>query len=228
VVPVLEDIMNGARNIILVALAFAIACGAAGVFILVRREAQEVAPATAKVVRHQQSARNTDEPSPPPPPNDPRPAVAEVSAAPAVSAAPQSTPSVTQPKGDAKAPSATRQAGPGGTSRRGPFQDPMARVALGLVGMDPTAEAYWYAAINDPKIPAKERQDLIEDLNEDGLSDPKHPGPVDLPVILNRIGYIEAIGPYAMDQVNADAFAEAYKDLVNLANVALGGGEPVR
>ena len=32
----------------------------------------------------------------------------------------------------------------------------------------------------------------------------------------------------AMDRVNADAFQEAYKDLVNLANVALGGGRPVR
>jgi hypothetical protein len=31
-----------------------------------------------------------------------------------------------------------------------------------------------------------------------------------------------------MDEVNADAFLEAYKDLVNLAAVALGRGEPVR
>ena len=34
--------------------------------------------------------------------------------------------------------------------------------------------------------------------------------------------------PYAMDQVNLDAFQEAYKDLINLANLAMGGGEPVR
>jgi len=31
-----------------------------------------------------------------------------------------------------------------------------------------------------------------------------------------------------MDEVNAVALQEAYKDLVNLANVAMGGGEPVR
>ena len=45
---------------------------------------------------------------------------------------------------------------------------------------------------------------------------------------LSRIELIEGVGPYAMDQNNADAFQEAYKDLVNLANLVLGGGEPVR
>ena len=108
------------------------------------------------------------------------------------------------------------------------MKDPLAREALALVGVDPTAEAYWEAAINDPNLSAHERQDLIEDLNEDGLSDPKHPAPEDLPVILRRIQLIETGGPYAMDQVNADAFQEAYKDLVNLANLAMGGGDPVR
>jgi len=104
----------------------------------------------------------------------------------------------------------------------------MAREALAFVGADPMAEAYWYAAINDPGLPPKERQDLIEDLNEDGLSDPKNPGPEDLPLILSRLRLIEQAGPDAMDQVNAAAFQEAYKDLVNLANLAAGGGEPVR
>ena len=64
---------------------------------------------------------------------------------------------------------------------------------------------------------AEERKDLIEDLNEDGLSDPQHPAPEDMPVILNRIQLIEQLAPDSMDQVNAAAFAEAYKDLVNLA-----------
>ncbi len=44
----------------------------------------------------------------------------------------------------------------------------MAREALALVGLDPGAEEYWYAAINDPDLSAHERSDLIEDLNEDG------------------------------------------------------------
>jgi hypothetical protein len=106
--------------------------------------------------------------------------------------------------------------------------DPLARAALALVGADEWAAIYWYQAINDPNLPANERQDLIEDLNEDGLSDPKHPNVEDLPLIVSRLLIIEEVGPYAMDEVNADAFLEAYKDLMNLANVALGGGEPVR
>lgn len=106
--------------------------------------------------------------------------------------------------------------------------DPVARVALAFVGADPVAEAYWYLAINDPELPPGERQDLIEDLNEDGLSDPKHPTLDDLPLIASRLAIIDSIGSEAMDRANADAFQEAYKDLVNLAAVALGGGEPVK
>jgi hypothetical protein len=103
------------------------------------------------------------------------------------------------------------------------IKDPVARVALGFVGSDPEAEAHWIGAINDPGLSADERQNLIEDLNEDGLSDPKHPGPENLPLILNRIQLIEELAPDAMDQVNADAFREAYKDLVNMLQ-----GRPVQ
>jgi hypothetical protein len=39
---------------------------------------------------------------------------------------------------------------------------------------------------------------------------------------------IEELSPSALDQVNADAFAEAYKDLLNLASLAMGDGRPVR
>jgi hypothetical protein len=109
-----------------------------------------------------------------------------------------------------------------------PPQDPMARAALSFVGADPDAEIYWMGAINDPSLPAEERQNLIEDLNEDGLSDPKHPTLDDLPLIWNRLLLIEQLAPYAMDQVNADAFLEAYKDLINLANLSVGAGEPVK
>ena len=109
-----------------------------------------------------------------------------------------------------------------------PIKDQLAREALAWVGYDEAAEAYWVAAINDPNLAAQERQDLIEDLNEDGISDPKHPTLADLPLILNRLDLVEALAPDAMDEVNADAFLEAYKDLVNLAFVAVGAGEPVR
>jgi hypothetical protein len=97
-------------------------------------------------------------------------------------------------------------------------QDPDARVALSYVGTDPDAEAYWIAAINDPNLPAKERKDLIEDLNEDGLANPRLAAPEDLPVIANRIQLIEELAPLSMDQANYDAFGEAYKDLMNLYN----------
>ena len=109
------------------------------------------------------------------------------------------------------------------TSAKNPAQDPDARAALSLVGANPEAEAYWVSAINDPNLPANERKDLIEDLNEDGLSDPKHPGAEDLPLIVNRLRLIDELAPYALDQVNADAFQEAQKDLL-----AMLDGKPVQ
>lgn len=105
---------------------------------------------------------------------------------------------------------------PAGKSGKPPVQDPAARVALSDVGWDADANAYWASAINDPSLSAHERQDLIEDLNEDGLSDSRHPGPEDLWLIASRVALIEELAPYAMDEVNYKAFAEAYKDLVNL------------
>lgn len=98
---------------------------------------------------------------------------------------------------------------------------------MSLVGIDPEAEAYWLEAIFDASLPAKEREDLMEDLNEDGLSDYKHPGPQDLPVILNRLAIIEEILPHA-DEFMVRHLGEAYKDLVNLASITQGGGLPVR
>ncbi len=129
-----------------------------------------------------------------PPASTPLPAR---SAKPAVSAPPVpdiSAPAVPAPKG-----------------QKAPILDPDARAALSFVGADPVAEAYWLGAINDPTLPAQERQDLIEDLNEDGLSDPHHPGLQDLPLIENRLAILENLEP--MDQVNADAIQEAAKDL---------------
>lgn len=98
-------------------------------------------------------------------------------------------------------------------SRQATLQDPQARQALTLVGADARAEEIWVAAINNPALNAHERQDLIEDLNEEGFADPKHLTPADLPLIENRLRLIERLAPLAMDQVNADAFQEAYKDL---------------
>ncbi len=83
--------------------------------------------------------------------------------------------------------------------------------------MDPSANDYWIQVINDPSIPPEERKDLIEDLNETGFPDPHRPSPDDLPLIMSRMHLIEVIAPFAMDQVNADAFQEAYKDLLSMS-----------
>jgi hypothetical protein len=150
---------------------------------------------------------------------------AGVEAAQEPSAVPQES---NPPKAPAKAQKSSKPQG-GGKQADPPPKDETARAALSYVGVDPEAEQYWISAINNPQLPAEERSNLIEDLNEDGLSDPKHPAPEDLPIILNRISLIEELADGAMDKVNADAFQEAYKDLVNLAGLASGtGGEPVR
>ena len=92
--------------------------------------------------------------------------------------------------------------------------DPVARDALSLVGADAKAEEYWVKAINNPNLPAKERQDLIEDLNEEGFADRKNLTANDLPLILNRIAIVEKLE--AMDDVNAAAIKEAHKDLIRM------------
>lgn len=109
-----------------------------------------------------------------------------------------------------------------------PLQDPTAREALALVGVDAVATEYWIAAINDPKLPDEERQDLIEDLNETGYTNNKRPTLEDLPLIETRIVLIEMLAPNAMDQVNADAFQEAYKDLTQMRARLLGLPDPPR
>jgi hypothetical protein len=103
------------------------------------------------------------------------------------------------------------------------FDDPVvkekrARAALALIGHDPEADKVWIQTINDPSVLADARSNLIEDLNEDGFPDPDNPTLDDLPMIEYRIDLIDDHAPYAMDKTNADAFQEARKDLVNMAN----------
>ena len=93
---------------------------------------------------------------------------------------------------------------------------PLARMALATVGTDEFAEQLWLHAINDLEIAADARKDLIEDLNQDGFADPKHLSPADLPLIESRLALIERLAPEAMDKTNADAFAEAKKDLIGM------------
>jgi hypothetical protein len=115
-----------------------------------------------------------------------------------------------------RAPGASAPAAPDPQPAAPAIPEAVAREALSFVGADAEAEAIWLKAINDPNLSVNARKNLIEDLNEDGFSDPKNPTEDDLPLIWSRIQLIEELAPDAMDQANADAFAEAYKDLVNM------------
>jgi hypothetical protein len=95
-------------------------------------------------------------------------------------------------------------------------KEELGRYALSWVGADSDADEMWLWTINDPSLSAKARKNLIEDLNEDGFSDPKNPTVEDLPLIESRLALIEEVAPDAMDEDNAAAFLEAYKDLVNM------------
>jgi hypothetical protein len=95
-------------------------------------------------------------------------------------------------------------------------KEPLARLVLGFVGADNQANAFYQTAINDPVLTRSHRKNLIEDLNQDGFADTRNLGPGDLPLIQNRIALIEQLAPSAMDDANAAAFKEAYKDLINM------------
>ena len=95
-------------------------------------------------------------------------------------------------------------------------KEPLARLALNFVGADARANEFYQKAINDPVLTRGHRKNLIEDLNEDGFADPRNLTSQDLSLIQNRIALIEQLAPKAMDKANAEAFQEAYKDLVNM------------
>jgi hypothetical protein len=92
----------------------------------------------------------------------------------------------------------------------------LAFLALKYVGVDAGAEKTWLRAINDPSMPAGVRSDLIEDLNDEGYTNDERPTHEDLPLILARLEIVERYYAFAMDEVNASAFQEAYKDLLAL------------
>jgi hypothetical protein len=99
----------------------------------------------------------------------------------------------------------------------------LARNAMLLVGKDPVAEAIWLRAINDPDMPKNARVDLIEDIADEGFSNPMTKA--DLPLVEARLRLIERLTPLAMDEVNRVSFGEAYKDLIaTLARLRGAGG----
>lgn len=105
---------------------------------------------------------------------------------------------------------------------------PMARIALAAIGTDDDslAQAVWLTAINDPSLPAEDREDLIEDLNEEGFADPDNPTHEELPLIQARLAVIDRYESDAMDEVNAAAFKEARKDLTNMRKRLIESAAP--
>jgi hypothetical protein len=99
------------------------------------------------------------------------------------------------------------------------LEDPDARDALALVGVDAAADVYWLDAIFDPTLPDNERADLMEDLNEVGFDDPKNLTADDLPMILSRLELIDAILP-SVDPFMSPHLLEAQKDLSNMLATA--------
>ena len=225
--------MNNVKSLLLVGMAVVILGGVAGVMIAKRQATRGGASQPGKVADARLAQVQTEVQLTAPPAVNPAAPPASDVGVPREAIAP---PDHRQPLKPVQARgqenrgplAVVAQANQGRPAAKEPLQDPMAREALAFVGADEWAEAYWYEAINDPSLPANERQDLIEDLNEDGLSDPRHPTEDDLPLILSRLLIIEEVAWDAMDEVNADAFQEAYKDLVNLADLAMGGGNAVR
>lgn len=123
----------------------------------------------------------------------------------------------------AQRPAVAEQTSARQTNEYSIFTDPAAkaelgRLALSYVGADPFADEIWVWLINDPELSAKVREDLIEDLNENGFSDGngRRATVDDLPLIESRILLLEQHAQFAMDEANAAAFAEAYKDLANM------------
>jgi hypothetical protein len=94
--------------------------------------------------------------------------------------------------------------------------EPLAREALAYVGTDAEAESIWLEAINDPALSAGQRRNLIEDLNEDGFPNPKRITLDDVPLIQSRLLLIDQLAAESLDDVNAEAFDEAKKDLENM------------
>jgi hypothetical protein len=92
----------------------------------------------------------------------------------------------------------------------------LARLAVDSVGLDPDADQYWLAGINDPRVAAEDRQELIEALSQAGFADARQTTAEDLPLIATRIALLEEVSPTAIDQVNASAFQDVYHQLLEM------------
>ncbi|MBA4150471.1 MAG: hypothetical protein H0X66_20360 [Verrucomicrobia bacterium] len=89
----------------------------------------------------------------------------------------------------------------------------LGRFALNFAGLNPQADALWRHAILDKTLPLSERNELIEDLNQDGFESTKNPTARDLVLITNRLALIERHRGEADHRRITDGFNEAERDL---------------
>lgn len=110
-------------------------------------------------------------------------------------------------------------------------KEPLARVALAYVGANQQALDLFHTAVLDPSMLPDQTRNLIEDLNDDGLSNRKAPTPEDLKIIANRYALTQAY--LQEDYVRNDkllnaAFREADKDLRAMLDKAAAGTGPMK
>ena len=101
----------------------------------------------------------------------------------------------------------------------GDAKEPLARLALAFVGANPQAGELFHTAVLDGALTPDARRNLIEDLNQDGLSSKKNPSPEDLALVTARYRLTQTY--LQQDYVQGDrmllaAFKEADKDLLKI------------
>ncbi|MBI4324509.1 MAG: hypothetical protein HY674_04525 [Chloroflexi bacterium] len=102
-------------------------------------------------------------------------------------------------------------------------KEPLARLALTFVGANQQAGELFHTAVLDQALLPDQKRELVEDLNQDGLSSQKAPTPEDLKIIAGRYALTQAYlqQDYVQsDQVLNEAFREADKDLRNMLQKA--------
>jgi hypothetical protein len=115
-------------------------------------------------------------------------------------------------------------------SQDGRVKDADSKEAIGRVGLTYVGSAnnqvndqaiqLFHAAISDPTLTPDQRRNLIEDLNQDGLSNRRNPTPDDKKIIFNRYELAQTYlqQPYVQnDPVATAAFKEALKDLAQMS-----------
>lgn len=108
-------------------------------------------------------------------------------------------------------------------------REPLARLALAYVGANQQAAELFHTAVFDQTLLPDQKRELVEDLNQDGLSNKKEPSPEELKIIANRYALTQAYlqeESVQNDKVLNAAFREADKDLRNMLQRAAAAAAP--